>query len=86
MARLLLAKGANPFFCDGVYQRTCLHYAAQFGWASCCTVLLSDSTHFGSSNQLLRNVETRTRDGQTRKQAPQSIAPDFLGTSFGSFD
>ena len=67
MAGLLLAKGANPFFCDTFYHRSCLHYAAQFGWAGCCAVLLSDSTFYGGTNQLLRNIETCTKDGHMRR-------------------
>jgi len=69
LTKLLLEKGANPHFCDSVQHRSCLHYAAQFGWAGCCTILLADTTFYQSrgTSQLLRNTEIRTRDGRTRR-------------------
>lgn len=65
--RLLLAQGANPLFTDHSYNKTCLHYAAQAGWASCCAALLSDAMILRGSRQPLRNMEIRGRDGSMRK-------------------
>lgn len=67
VVRLLLAQGAYPLLTDNAQHKTCLHYAAQVGWASCCAVLLSDTTFFRGSGHLLRNTEIRQRDGTTRK-------------------
>ena len=72
--RLLLAQGANPTLAEHVQHKTCLHYAAQVGWASCCAVLLSDATYFRGTGQLLRNVEMQGRDASTRRLDSRAAA------------
>ena len=67
ITKLLLANGANPLLTDSFQFKTCLHYAAQFGWGNCCTVLLSDTTFIRGTQQLLRTTEVRSRDGNSRK-------------------
>ena len=36
----LLEKGADPLVTDVIQARTCLHYAALYGWANCITILM----------------------------------------------
>ena len=67
ISKLLLAHGANPLLVDAFQCKSCLHYAAQFGWGNCCLVLLGDGTFLRGTQQLLRHAEMRGRDGAYKK-------------------